>query len=133
MSLKGFVDKIGKRSLVEGSAQNLPVAQGNESLVEVVDRYVDPRYARQMSILSAEERVLLGILDAYNVCEDDTDIDGFLSAITENLFLLSSSVGGARSNLIQNISVGQMNREFAEELARIRAGGVENSELKDVK
>lgn len=132
MSLVGFLDKIKeKKSFIEGSQQNLPVNSQGEILNEVFDRFLSVSNCRQLSFLRRDERGIAAILDAYANCRDEYDIDGFMMILSQNMFILSSAENGMRSEQLQNIAVGQMNRNFALELAEIRSGEG-NKELKDV-
>ena len=133
MSLSDFVAKLReKKSFIEGSQTNIPITGSNQSLAEVFDRFLDPGNCRQLSNISLRERPYAAITDAYSYARDEFDVDGFLRGLTMNMFILSSSNEGERSKQLQNIAVGQMNRDFAVELANIRSGSGENKELKDV-
>lgn len=127
-----FLDVLkSKKSFIEGSQTNIPVTNSNEALSEVIDRFLDVKNVRQLSVLQKRERAHAAILDAYSFAKDEYDVGGFLDMLVQNMFMLSSSVEGQRSAQLQNIAVGQMNREYALELARIRSGEG-NKELKDV-
>lgn len=131
MGLQELIDRLNsKKSFVEGSQINIPVGGSNLGLAEVMDRFLDVRNSRQLSHIGVQERAYGSILDAYSYARDEYDIDGFLRSFVENMFILSSSVEGHRSQELQNIAVGQLNREFAMELADIRSGSKkENKEL----
>jgi len=132
MRMEDILNKIRKeKSFIEGSQQNLPVAGQGESLSEVFDRYLDINNAKPLSNLAPQERGLTCLIDAYAFAKDETDIDGFLIRLVDNIFITSSAVGpDRRSTQLQNIAVGQMNKDFAMQLAEIKSGE-RNKELKD--
>lgn len=130
----GIVEELRKeKNFIEGSLTNLPAEGGlGDTLEGVYDRFLSEENARALSTLSQREIYLLSILDAYSMANDETDLEGFIRAFTQNLFLLSSSLEGKRAKALHDIAVGVMNKEYALELAQIRAGVGENQELKDV-
>lgn len=134
-----MVEKLNaKKDLIEGSSTNLPVAGQGEAMSELVGTIIDPKNCRQFAHLKSDsERHMLAIGDAYAMARDEFDVDGFYRNLFENMFVLSATVPnrregvGIRSEEVQNIGVGQLNRAFALDLAEIKSGG-SNRELKDV-
>ena len=130
--MEDILNKIrGEKSFIEGRQTNLPVGGQGESLSEVFDRYLDVNNAKPLANLNPQERGLTCLIDAYAFAKDETDIDGFLIRLVDNIFITSSSVGtDRRSTQLQNIAVGQMNKDFAMQMAQIKSGE-NHKELKD--
>lgn len=130
--LEEFFNKLrSKRDVVDGSLDNIPQGSSNADIGEIFDRFLDPVNSRQLSRFEKAEIFYACLLDAYSNCSDEYDVDGFLRTFVEDVFILSSSEKGFRSQQLHDIAVGQLNRDFAIEMARIKSGG-EKGELKDV-
>lgn len=128
--LKGVKDKV---SFMDGGVHNIPVEGSNASLTEVFDRFLDPLNSRQLTNCRDDNDLIsLSMADAWTYAKDEYDVEGFVRGVVGNIFILLSTFNGERSKQLQNISVGQMNREFAVELANIRSGEGGVGDLKDV-
>jgi len=60
------------------------------------------------------------------------DYKGWAKILEESYLIFRSSVGGKRSEQLVQIAIGQMSRQYEEQLMSMRYGGRENEELKGV-
>lgn len=131
MGLKEFIDKMKGKQFIDQSGMVLPTGSLGESLNELIKTILDPANAKSLSIVDDERAFLGAILDAAVRCKDDNDVDMFYYLLANNLFELSSSVGGRKFFGIQDIAIGQMSIERQMELAQMKSG-FKNDELKGV-
>jgi hypothetical protein len=131
MALKDFMDKIKGKPVIDQSSIVIPTGSMGEALNDLVKTILDPGNAKSLSIIDDERAFLGAILDAAVRCKDDTDLDMFYYLLSNNLFQLSSSIGGKKFFGIQDIAIGQMSIERQMELAQLKSG-FKNDELKGV-
>jgi len=123
-----FKEKLG---LIEASRTTIPV-QGNSggSVSEAYNGIIDN--IKQTAFIDEIQQLIISAWMAYNSCDDEEDIQKFSEYMVLNLLETSVSVGGYRSEQLQNIAVGAMSREWQEHLAEIKAGSMRSGEMQDV-
>lgn len=127
----GLVESIKQKlGMVESSRYSLPTS-GAGDLDEVFRTMLGTENIRQTSFIDEMQQIIISAWLAYNNVDDENDIEGFSREMAINLLETSVSVNGYRSEQLQNIAVGLRTRDFQMELAKIRSGASDNSELKE--
>lgn len=131
MALKEFIEKLKKKApLIESSMVDMNMDTGGTDVKDAVKLILDEKYNRQLANIDGEQAFLGSIFDAWCTAKNEYDTKAFFNVLKDNLFTTSGSIDGERSKQIQNIFVGQLNREFAMDIAKIRSGEGEVKEIK---
>jgi len=125
---------VKSKPLIDGSQRDITNESDGSDLPEVLKIILDPINARQMTDINMEEVVFLSVMDASANCKGQYDHIGWAKIFLESYLMFRSSIGGKRSEQVQNISIGQMSRQYEMQLMNARYGGAdEYQELKGIK
>lgn len=133
--------KIGKKDdemdgflPVDESIINLPVGHGETEIGDIYREILDPKNIFQTAHIDGVERALVVMGDAYSRKRPSGEIHGFFNVILMNMMETSVARDGIRSEMLQNIAVGQLHQSYQLQLARARSGnsGLSDQQLKDV-
>jgi predicted lipid-binding transport protein (Tim44 family) len=120
-----------KLGMIESARTTLPINVGSGDLAHAFETMLDSKNIRQLSFLDDFQQMLVSTWMAWNDVDNDEDVELFSSLMLDNLMHTSVSVAGYRSESFQNMTVGQLSRDFQIELANIKSRG-RDGELSEV-